>query len=140
MFRRRAQLVILSAVLSTQCWSQNGTLPEACRLSSDCFGIIHEIPDAIVVRSAEGDVRISSARPDDPMRGATVEVFGPGDSKEKHAVQTDARGRFKIRGLQAGTYSFHVRALGFNSVVGRLSISKHAPPTNKFHIEMTLGV
>jgi hypothetical protein len=140
MFYRFAACVVLVVVVGAQCWSRGDALPKACRLSGDCFGIIHELAESIVVRSAKGDVRISSTRPDDPMRGAIVEVFGPGDSSQKHAVETDARGRFKIKGLQAGEYSFHVRASGFNSVVGRFTISKHAAQKNKLHIEMTLGV
>ena len=131
---------VLVAVLSAQCMSQGGSLPEACRLSGHCFGMIHELASPIVVRSAEGDVRISSTRPDDPMRGATVEVFGPGDSTEKHSAETDAHGRFRIKGLPAGNYSFTVWASGFNSVVGRLTISKQALPRNKLHIDMTFGV
>ena len=140
MVDRLAQSAILITVLSLRCWSQGGALPEACRLSGHCFGDIHELQDPVMVRSAEGDVRISSTLPDDPLRGATVEVFGPGDSTEKHSVETDAVGRFKVNGLPVGNYSFHVWASGFNSVVGRLTISKHAPQKNKLHVEMTLGV
>ncbi len=132
--------VITFAVLGVQCWPQSGALPEACRLSGHCFGIIHELAEPIVVRSAEGDVRISSTLPDDPKRGATIEVFGPGDSKEKHSAATDQHGRFKIKGLRPGDYSFHVWASGFNSVVGRLTISRRAVQKNKLHIEMTFGV
>jgi hypothetical protein len=140
MFCRVLRCAILFAVLSTQCWPQRGALPEACQLSGHCFGIIHKLAEPIVTRSAEGDVRISSTLPDDPMRGATVEVFGPGDSKEKHSTKTDAHGHFKIKGLPPGHYSFHVWASGFNSVVGDLTISKRSVKRNKLHIEMTFGV
>jgi hypothetical protein len=139
MFRRVAECAIFIAVLGAQCLSQ-GALPEVCRLSEHCFGMIHELADPVLVRSAEGDVRLSGANPDQPMRGATVEVFGPADSTAKHSTETDAHGRFKIEGLPPGDYRFDVWASGFNSVVGRLTISKHALRKNKLHIEMTLGV
>ncbi len=131
---------ILVTALSVVCQPQASALPEACQLSGHCFGIIHELAEPVVLRSVEGDVRISSTRPDDPLRGATVEVFGPDGSTMKHSAETDGRGRFKIKGLRAGTYSFHVWASGFNSVVGRLIISKHTDQNNKFHVELTLGV
>ena len=100
---------------------------------------IRKFAEPMVVRSAEGDVRISSTFPHDPMRGATVKLFGPGGSKEKHSAQTDANGRFKIKGLPAGEYSFHVSS-GFNSVVGHLTILKQSIKWNKLHIETMLGV
>jgi hypothetical protein len=128
------------AALAGQCSPQGGALPEACQLSGHCFGMIHELADPILVRSAEGDVRRSGAIPDEPMSGATVEIFGPGDSAEKHSAETDPHGRFRIEGLADGNYKFDVWATGFNSVVGRLTISKHAPRKNKLHIEMTVGV
>jgi hypothetical protein len=134
------ECVILMAALSTQCRSQGGALPEVCRLSGHCFGIIHELAQPLVVRSAEGDVRIASTLPNDPMRSATVELFGPGRSTEKHSAETDAHGRFRIKGLPAGDYSFHAWASGFNSVVGRLTISKQTVTNKKLHIEMSLGV
>jgi len=139
-FCRVLTCVILPVVVSTQCWPQGKALPEVCQLSGHCFGIIHELAEPIVVRSAEGDVRISSTLPDDPMRGATIEVFGPGDLKEKHSAETDQHGLFKIKGLRPGDYSLHVWASGFNSVVGQLTISRRAVQKNKLHIEMTFGV
>ena len=140
MFWRALTFAILFAALSTECWPQRGALPAVCQLSGHCFGLIHEFAEPMVVRSAEGDVRISSTFPHDPMRGAAVELFGPGGSKQKHSAQTDANGRFKIKGLPAGDYSFHVWASGFNSVVGHLTILKQSIEGNKLHIEMTLGV
>jgi Carboxypeptidase regulatory-like domain len=139
MFRRVAGCAIFIAVLSAQCLPQ-GALPAVCRLSGHCFGIIHELANPVLVRSAEGDVSRLGAIPDQPMRDATVEVFGPGDSMEKHSAETDEHGRFKIVGLPTGDYGFHVWASGFNSVVGRLTISKRALRKNKLHIKMTVGV
>jgi hypothetical protein len=131
---------ILVMAVSVFCQPQITALPEPCQLSGRCFGIIHELAEPFVVRSAEGHIRIAGTRADDPLRGATVEVFGPNGSTVKHSTETDSRGRFKIKGLKPGRYSFHVWASGFNSVVGRLVISKDADQANKLHIEMTLGV
>jgi Carboxypeptidase regulatory-like domain len=138
-FRRLAECVLLAAALTGQCWPQGGALPEACRLSGHCINTVVELADPILVRSAEGVVWISGAIPDQRMRGATVEVFGPGDSAEKHSAETEASGRFKIKGLPTGNYTFDVWAPNFNSVAGRLTISKHAPRTNKLQIKMTVG-
>jgi Carboxypeptidase regulatory-like domain len=139
MLHRFAACVILLAVLSVQCWPQGHALPEACRLSGHCINTVIELADPILVRYAEGNVQVSGAIPDQPMRGAIVEVFGPGDSTEKRSVETDARGRFRIKGLPAGNYTFDVWAPNFNSVTGRLTISKHAPRTSKLQIRMTVG-
>ena len=65
---------VLTIVLCVPGWPQSDRLPDACRLSGHCFGIIHELAEPVEVRSAGGDVRISSTLPDDPLRGATVEV------------------------------------------------------------------
>jgi Carboxypeptidase regulatory-like domain len=114
--------------------------PYACRLSGHCFGLIHELQDVVIVRKAEGDVRITSVGRNDPLAGAEVEIFGPGDSSSKYSAKTDSKGWFKIKGLPPGTCRFVVAALGFNSVVGKLTISSHAPRENKLHIKMTVGV
>jgi hypothetical protein len=82
---------------------------------------------------------VQSPFPEDPLAGATVELFGPGDSTEQHATHTDERGRFKIEGLAPGEYSLHVRASGFNSVIGKVVISKKAP-RKKIRIELASGV
>ena len=139
MFCRFAECVLLTSALTGQCWPQGGALPEACRLSGHCINTVVELADPTLVRSAEGNVRILGAIPDQPMGGATVEVFGPGDSTEKHTAETEASGRFTIKGLPAGNYTFDVWAPNFNSVAGRLTISKRAPRTNKLQIKMTVG-
>lgn len=139
MFRRFVEHVLFITALIGQCWPQGDALPAACRLSGHCINTVIELADPILVRSAEGDVQISGAIPDQPMRGAIVEVFGPGDSTERRSAETDARGRFKIKGLQTGNYTFDVWAPNFNSVTGRLTISKHAPRTGKLQIKMTVG-
>ena len=135
----RFGFLALVTVLCADCWPQTNALPEACRLSEHCFGIIHELSEPIVVRSVEGEIRISSSLPNDPLKGATVEIFGP-DSSEKHLTQTDEHGKFKIKGLAEGNYRFHVGASGFNSVVGRLTVSRRAPRSDKVHVALTFGV
>jgi hypothetical protein len=119
--------------------AQTTALPDACQLSGHCFGIIHELADAIMVRSAKGEVRIQSSLPDDPLEGATVEIFGS-DQSGGRSGETDSHGRFIIKGLREGRYSFHIGKPGFNSVVGQLIISRHASPQKKIHVELSFGV
>ena len=140
MSRRVFASAFFAAMLFHPSWAQTNVLPDACRFSGHCFGIIHELADAIVVRSAKGEVRIQSSLRDDPLGGATVEIFGPNKSEEKHSVETDLHGLFNIKGLPEGAYSFHVGKSGFNSVVGRLIISKRASPQKNIRIELSFGV
>ena len=140
LFHALVDCAVLVAVMSGQCWPQADAAAEVCQLSGHCFGISHELTEHIVVRMAEGDIRISSTLPDGPLRGATVEVFGPWPLTARHSAETDARGHFKIKGAPPGNYGLHVWASGFNSVTGKLTISEKAERKTKLHIEMTLGV
>jgi Carboxypeptidase regulatory-like domain len=131
---------VLMVALCVPGWPQSNRLPDACRLSERCFGMVHELEAPQSVRSAEGLIRIASSLPQDPLPGATMEVFGPGNSGRRQVAEADANGHFKIKGLVPGTYSFCVNKAGFNSVVGHLVISRHAARGKKILIELTFGV
>lgn len=131
---------VLMVALCMPGWPQSDSLPDACRLSEHCFGMVHELEAPLSARSAEGLIRIASSLPQDPLPGATVEVFGPGNSGKRQVAEADASGHFSIKGLVPGEYSFCVNKAGFNSVVGHLLISRHSARGKKILIELTFGV
>ncbi|MEN8144760.1 MAG: carboxypeptidase regulatory-like domain-containing protein [Gemmatimonadota bacterium] len=51
-----------------------------------------------------------------PLETVTVTVAGTGLPGER-SVQTDARGTFRLLGLQAGTYTVHIRRIGYQPVI-----------------------
>lgn len=62
-----------------------------------------------------------------PMEGVLVEVRGPGSATRISGRQTNARGRFRLRGLAAGSYRFKITRNGFQSILGELTIAPGAP-------------
>jgi hypothetical protein len=53
---------------------------------------------------------------------------------------TDDKGRFRLRRLRPGEYLFKVTRSGFQSVVGRLTVSKAAAAKKPILIELPVGV
>ena len=129
----------LAVVLSLPAMQTAHRPSDVCEISENCFGIIDEIREPILVRVAMGDVRIRYAGPSEPLQGATVEVFGPAPSKSLRVAKTNAQGRFRVKDLPPGTYGLHVFALGFNSTAAELIVSRRSPRNNRIHIEATLG-
>ena len=74
-----------------------------------------------------------------PMPDVLFEVRNPTTGKV-FTTHTDHHGRFKMSSLPAGTYSFKARRSGFQSVTGRIVVSKKADRKAIIKIEMPLGV
>lgn len=55
-------------------------------------------------------------------------------------VQSDSRGFFRIPDVPAGEYCFKATAVGWQSVLGRIVVSKKAEPANRVTFVMPLGV
>jgi hypothetical protein len=55
-------------------------------------------------------------------------------------VVSDARGRFKFSGIAPGSYDFKATKDGFQSVTGKIIVSKHANRKSNIQIKMQVGV
>ena len=103
--------------------------------SSPTEHIIDEIDHPFVVRSVRGIVTFGG-----PVVDALFEIQGPGvDKRIRHAI-ADKDGRFRIRHVPQGDYGFKVTYHGLRSVMGRITVTKHASEAEQIAIEMQAGV
>jgi hypothetical protein len=100
--------------------------------------IMNERPGVISVRVAQG--RITEAASKTGVPGAVVEVRKADPRAKVQNATSNEHGRFRLRKLSEGEYVFKVTRDGFQSVFGRLRVSKHAPSDGRFDIELKQGV
>ena len=100
--------------------------------------IINRLQSPLIVRTLRGTINV--ARGGDPLEGVVFEVRGPGSSKAIRSAQTGRYGRFRIRRLHPGTYTFKVTRDGFQSVAGQLVVSKTAPDNLPITVQLEPGV
>ena len=101
--------------------------------------IINQIEQPFVVRSVEGVV-IAKKGSSDPLAGVLFEIQGPDNDGAIRKGITDARGQFKIGHTPVGTYRFKATLDGFQSVMGRIIVSKKANKMGEIKVEMPVGV
>jgi Carboxypeptidase regulatory-like domain len=101
--------------------------------------IINRIARPFVVRSIRGSViRREGFR--EPLAGVLFEIQGPDADRKIRKDTTDKHGRFKIDHVPVGTYRFKATLNGFQSVMGRIIVSKKAAKVDEIKIEMPIGV
>ena len=100
--------------------------------------IISRMAEPITVSSVRGTIVFKGK--DDALKEAVFEIRGPGDSERIRATKSDDNGRFNIRHVQDGSYTFKATKDSFQSVVGTLVVSKKANSQNNIKIETPLGV
>ena len=99
---------------------------------------IDQIEDPFRVRTVMGTV--STTAGDEGRADVLLEVEGPNDDRTMRHVLTDKHGHFKIPKLPEGNYRFKATLYGFQSVMGTIVVSKHAPAMADIKIEMRSGV
>jgi hypothetical protein len=99
--------------------------------------IIVEIREPFVVRSVRGTISFEGR--EDPLAQVLFEMRGLHDEKVRAAV-CDQSGRFRIHSVPAGTYQFKATRNGFQSVVGTIIVTKHAPKDSALKLTMRVGV
>src|SRR5215469_4546127 len=97
--------------------------------------IINKLEEPFEVRSVSGVVMRQGGE-QEPLRDVLVEIKGPGDHDRIRRTKTDDHGQFKISHVPAGTYSFKVTLDGYQSVMGRIVVSKNAAKNNSIKIAM----
>jgi Carboxypeptidase regulatory-like domain len=101
--------------------------------------IINRIARPFVVRSIRGSViRREGFR--EPLAGVLFEVHGPDAARKIRKGTTDENGRFRIDHVPVGTYGFKATLNDFQSVMGRIIVSKKAAKVDEIKIEMPIGV
>ena len=100
--------------------------------------IINEIEKPFVVRSVVG--AISRAQGDrGPLPNVIFEIQGPGTDPTIRRTMTDEHGKLKMKHVPAGEYRFKATLDGFQSMIGKIVVSKTAASTEKIRIEMPVG-
>jgi len=90
--------------------------------------------DAIEVRSVQGTLTsVGGRRPIDVS--VRFEIRGPGSSGNVRRAVADREGRFTMDNVPPGSYCFRASAIGWQSVVGRITV---APTGPRRTIELTL--
>lgn len=100
--------------------------------------IINQVDEPLRVRSVKGVIRLEIE--DNPLKGALVEIRGPGESKAIMAAMTDKSGRFHFRPVPEGQYVFKITLDGYQSLTGRLVVDHHAKPTIPLELQLKAGV
>jgi len=100
--------------------------------------IINRFEKAITTRVLSGVVL--SKTDSRPLADALFEVRGRGAASRVQGARTDKEGRFRFKHLRPGEYVFKVTRDGFQSVVGRLTVSKTAAAGEPIRIELSVGV
>ena len=133
---RIASLLVVFAVVIA---SAQGTRKLDGFTRSPTEHIISELEQPFHVQSVRGLVTRKAAG-QDPLQDVLVEIKGPGDHDEIRRTKTDRQGQFRIGHVAAGTYTFKVTLIGFQSVVGTIIVSKSAAKDSRINIAMPLGV
>jgi len=99
---------------------------------------MNEYSEVIEVRSIHGT--ITGPRAAWPEPGAIFEIrTEDADGKVRGAVANE-KGRFKMRGVPQGEYVFKATQNGFQSVFGRIRVSRKAKAKNDVRIALEVGV
>jgi hypothetical protein len=125
--------LFLTAILAIP----HGQQPEPFKQSATEH-IIRTVQQPFEVRSIQGVV-IEKVADLSPFPDVAFEVRGAGTNGKVIRVTTDDRGRFRFGHLPDGTYEFKATLNGFQSVEGKILLSKKAPRRNRIAIEMLLG-
>jgi len=100
--------------------------------------VMNEHPGVISVRVLQGRITEEGSKTGVP--GALVEVRKADPDAKVQGATSDGIGRFRLRKVSEGEYGFKVTRDGFQSVFGRVRVSKHAPSDARFDIDLRQGV
>lgn len=95
--------------------------------------VIVELPKPLHIREVSGTVLAAKGR--EPVRKALFELRDDTTGKVK-ATKTDGEGRFRIKHIKDGKYTFKATRSGYQSVVGILVLREKSPESQPVTIEM----
>ena len=113
--------------------------------SSDSFvaspaeHLIVELHEPIVVAAVEGV--ITSQAGEWPEQATILIELRPADFPGvARRAQADGHGKFRVDNVKPGRYCFKATAIGWQSVIGIIVVSKDVDPEKRVAIELPLGV
>lgn len=95
--------------------------------------VIVELPKPLHIREVSGTVLAAKGR--EPVRKALFELRDDTTGKVK-ATRTDGEGRFRMKHIKDGKYTFKATRSGYQSVVGILVLREKSPESQPVAIEM----
>src|SRR2546425_2474310 len=98
--------------------------------------IVVELSEPFRVRSIEGSTLFFVDG--EPYAKVLFEIRD--ETGNVRGIISDARGRFRFSRVAPGTYDFKATKDNFQSVTGKIIVSKRAHRTNKIQIKMEVGV
>lgn len=107
-------------------------------LKSETEHIMQEYEGTPEIRSVCG--RIIEASSGVGIPKAIFEIRSENPEEQVRGTKTNSKGEFRLRSMQEGVYIFKVTKNGFQSVFGKLKISRKAQPSNVLTIELRQGV
>jgi hypothetical protein len=103
--------------------------------SYTAFEIV-QISSPLRVCTIDGFISVSSSG--DPLADVLIEIR---DAKGKvRGTKTDAKGHFKFRNVENGSYDFKTTLSGFSSVTGTFVVETHTKNPDKIKLKMPMGV
>jgi hypothetical protein len=102
--------------------------------------IINPVSQPIRVRAVKGMLESQAGEwPDEAF--VVFEMKGPSPSQKVwRAFPKKPSGQFQIRDVPAGKYFFKATAIGWQSVIGTIEVSKDADRKEQIKLYMALGV
>ncbi|MGH9745900.1 MAG: carboxypeptidase-like regulatory domain-containing protein [Candidatus Acidiferrales bacterium] len=97
--------------------------------------ILNEVRQTFVVRDIRGEIRDGDGNP----RPGVIFQIRLQSSSRIQGTKTDQSGRFRIKGTPEGTYDFKTTLDGFQSLVGKIQVSKVASPKPRINLTLSLG-
>jgi Carboxypeptidase regulatory-like domain len=95
--------------------------------------VIVELPKPLHIREVSGTVL--AAKSHEPIGKTLFELRDDRTGKVK-ATKTDGHGRFRLKHIKDGKYTFKATRKGYQSVVGVLILREKAPESQSLSIEM----
>jgi hypothetical protein len=98
--------------------------------------MIVEIGPPFKVRDVHGSILVSANN--EPLAGSLFEIRD--QSGTSHSATADKAGHFQIRGVPDGTFDFTTTKDGFQSVIGKIVVSKSSRRKALIQISMPIGI
>jgi hypothetical protein len=96
------------------------------------------VQEVIRVRHVRGHIE-SEAGAWPPEPGIVFQLFGPSGSSSLHLATVGETGKLEMSDVPAGKYCFHVSAVGWNQLTGRLEVSPEHASDARLLLKMSLG-
>jgi hypothetical protein len=141
-FNVRLGILLLASLLTVTGTDQQRFGSENPRfkgfLKSPTEHIMNEFEGVPELRVVVG--RIIEASSGTGIPDAAFELRTENPDGRVRGARTDSKGRFRLRSVSEGLYVFKVTKAGFQSVFGKIRVTKRARPNNTLTVQLRQGV